>query len=579
MVTVQKTGTYNALVGRLNEIVQDNIGAPLRYLVNWGRLYSLWPVHLETACCSVEVGAAAGSRFDMERFGALEAFGSLRQCDLLIVMGTVTRKLAPRLKLIYDQMAEPKWTIAMGACLRGDSLVYAEDGPRSIDATRAGDTVYSYDEVARQVVRSVVVGTRMNGMKKVYRLRAGSYEIVATEDHPIATYSKTISRKWQLFLKAKELIAQGFTRGEVAALLGLSSKTLGYWLVHPPRESGMEVVWKPLGEIREEDLVVTFSEEIAGAALAIDYAHQGKLRNHVNIPRTMTDELAWITGVYLGDGWNTGHRVGFSVLPEDKARAALEQTIENLFALPPSRWKQVSIESKAVSGMMTQSLQLRGNVHTKRMPAWIFTAPTSQVESVIAGMIESDGNRNPRGFAQVSSSNRPLIHDLVELCHYRGIHVGGIYQKEKVNTLEGRLLRSTEHIVSFPKSVVAKLPFRGGLVTIGSARSFAGKSLLKTNHKGIGVSRVRSIVPMGSEPVYDIEVERHHNFFANGQLVHNCAITGGLYFDSYNVLRGIDDIIPVDVYVPGCPPRAEALLQGLVLLQEKIRHSPSLKGA
>jgi len=116
MVTVQKTGTYNALVGRLNEIVQDNIGAPLRYLVNWGRLYSLWPVHLETACCSVEVGAAAGSRFDMERFGALEAFGSLRQCDLLIVMGTVTRKLAPRLKLIYDQMAEPKWTIAMGAC-------------------------------------------------------------------------------------------------------------------------------------------------------------------------------------------------------------------------------------------------------------------------------------------------------------------------------------------------------------------------------------------------------------------------------------------------------------------------------
>ena len=116
MVVPQKSGAFQVLVGKLDDIMQYAFGDPLRYLVNWGRLYSLWPVHLETACCSVEVGAAAGARFDMERFGALEAFGSLRACDLIIVMGTVTRKLAPRLKLVYDQMPEPKWVIAMGAC-------------------------------------------------------------------------------------------------------------------------------------------------------------------------------------------------------------------------------------------------------------------------------------------------------------------------------------------------------------------------------------------------------------------------------------------------------------------------------
>jgi NADH-quinone oxidoreductase subunit B len=114
--TVPKSGTIQVLVGKINDVVQYAVGDPMRYLANWGRLYSLWPVHLETACCSVEVGAAAGSRWDFERFGTLEAFGSLRACDLIIVMGTITRKLAPRLKLIYDQMAEPRYVIAMGAC-------------------------------------------------------------------------------------------------------------------------------------------------------------------------------------------------------------------------------------------------------------------------------------------------------------------------------------------------------------------------------------------------------------------------------------------------------------------------------
>jgi NADH-quinone oxidoreductase subunit B len=69
-----------------------------------------------TACCGAEVGAVTDPRFDVERFGVLQAFGSLRQCDLLIVEGTVSRKMAPRLKRVYDQMPEPKYVIAMGAC-------------------------------------------------------------------------------------------------------------------------------------------------------------------------------------------------------------------------------------------------------------------------------------------------------------------------------------------------------------------------------------------------------------------------------------------------------------------------------
>ena len=110
----------SVLVGKLSDvignIVEQAVREPVRYIVNWGRLYSLWPVHIETACCSIEFGAASGPRYDIERFGILEAFGSLRQCDLLVVQGTVTRKMVPRLKWIYEQMPEPKWVMAMGAC-------------------------------------------------------------------------------------------------------------------------------------------------------------------------------------------------------------------------------------------------------------------------------------------------------------------------------------------------------------------------------------------------------------------------------------------------------------------------------
>ena len=79
-------------------------------------MVAVGPFHIETACCSVEFGAASGPRYDVERFGIIEAFGSLRQCDLVVVQGTITRKMAPRLRLVYDQMPEPKYVIAMGAC-------------------------------------------------------------------------------------------------------------------------------------------------------------------------------------------------------------------------------------------------------------------------------------------------------------------------------------------------------------------------------------------------------------------------------------------------------------------------------
>lgn len=85
-------------------------------VLNWARRSSLWPVVCFPACCAFEFITTAASRFDISRFGMEIIRGSPRQADLMITAGTLTWKMAPQVRRIYDQMAEPKWVIAMGAC-------------------------------------------------------------------------------------------------------------------------------------------------------------------------------------------------------------------------------------------------------------------------------------------------------------------------------------------------------------------------------------------------------------------------------------------------------------------------------
>ena len=102
--------------GRFEE---DVLTTTLEQAINWARQGSLWPMTFGIACCAIEMMAAGAGRFDLDRFGAGAFRASPRQADLMIVAGTVTYKMASRIRRLYDQMPEPKYVIAMGACTIG----------------------------------------------------------------------------------------------------------------------------------------------------------------------------------------------------------------------------------------------------------------------------------------------------------------------------------------------------------------------------------------------------------------------------------------------------------------------------
>lgn len=129
LATLQEDGF---IVSRLDEII------------NWARKNSLWPMPMGISCCAIEMMATASPRFDISRFGSEVMRFTPRQCDVMIVAGTVTYKMARVVRKIYDQMPEPKWVISMGACassggmFRSYSVVQGIDQFMPVDVYVAG---------------------------------------------------------------------------------------------------------------------------------------------------------------------------------------------------------------------------------------------------------------------------------------------------------------------------------------------------------------------------------------------------------------------------------------------------------
>lgn len=127
-----------------SKIEGDVVVTRLESAINWFRKNSIWPMPMGLACCAIELMGTGASRFDISRFGAEVMRFSPRQSDVMIVAGTVTYKMALVVRRLYDQMAEPKWVIAMGACAstggmyRSYSVLQGVDQVLPVDVYVAG---------------------------------------------------------------------------------------------------------------------------------------------------------------------------------------------------------------------------------------------------------------------------------------------------------------------------------------------------------------------------------------------------------------------------------------------------------
>merc|ERR1711997_1347128 len=133
------TGKYSPFQQKYQDNKLDYGLARLDDLLNWGRKNSIWPLTFGLACCAVEMVHIAAPRYDMDRYGIVFR-ASPRQADCIIVAGTLTNKMAPAFRKVYDQMPEPKWVLSMGSCANGGGYYHY-----SYAVVRGCDRIVSVD--------------------------------------------------------------------------------------------------------------------------------------------------------------------------------------------------------------------------------------------------------------------------------------------------------------------------------------------------------------------------------------------------------------------------------------------------
>jgi Fe-S cluster assembly protein SufB len=446
--------------------------------------------------------------------------------------------LPEEMKNTYERLgipeAERKFLAGVTAqyeCLRGSTKVWTSRGTRAIKELLPGDEVFSLDESTKRIEPAEVVGATCSGEKPVYEIRARGVAIGASGNHP--------------FLALRDERKPGRQRARYAAR------------------------WVPVSELQAGDYI----------AIATDLPEYGDShvlmvpdgRESARLPLLTSEDLCWWLGVYLGDGFlkRNGPYVSVQIAVDQsdiELVAEICRVSRDLFGIT----MRLAPDGERLTGKGTAALAeflelngLGGNAHTKRIPDWVFGLPTGQRLAFLGGYVDADGyvraHRTSKD-ASLTSANRELLEDAKELALLCGIRSSSVLEV------------SNRHPVDRSRRLIAyRLQFSGRFDRLPCRshrrrarlnqrafshgyRSAKGTTFRAHTSEMLGFVRIDEIEPIGVEPVYDIEVAGHHNFVAEGFVVHNSEVVyhknredleklGVIFSDTDTAVREYPDLV------------------------------------
>jgi Fe-S cluster assembly protein SufB len=446
--------------------------------------------------------------------------------------------LPDAIKNTYEKLgipeAERKYLSGVTAqyeCMVGSTKVWTTRGMRPIKELGAGDEVFALNQETRLIEVARVVAGGQSGEKEILEITARGRTIGASGNHP--------------FLVLRDERKPGRKKAKYA-----------------PR-------WVPAEELAEGDLVAIATDlpEFGhSAAMMLPADARG-----ANFPRVTSDDLCWFLGLYLGDGY-LKHSDGYTTvgIAVDKTDTVLVEEIRRVakvlfdldFTLGADGYR-LQARGTAPLAEYLELNGLGGTSHTKRIPDWAFGLPASQRLSLVAGLLDADGyvRDHPKSKdAMFCSANQALLAGVKELIALSGIWSSSVISVTSRHPFDRERIMQAYHLRlsgNFDR-LPARSPRRSERMNrrkfTHSYRTAKGTVFHAHTSEMLGFVKVEKIERLGVEAVYDIEVEGHHNFVAEGFVVHNSEVVfhrnredleeqGVLFCDMDTAVREYPDIV------------------------------------